>query len=295
MKKIIYSLLIIMTVVTSCGTTSTVPVTGRKQNILVSDEELLSLSAKEYNSYIKKAVLSTNPTQTVLVRRVGQRLANAVEQYLTANNMSQDLKNYKWEFNLVRDNAANAFCMPGGKIVVYDGLLPITQDEASLAIVLGHEIAHAVARHSAEQMSKQIKQQVGAKIVGGLLSVAGVGQTVSDIAGIGYGLGSKFSLLHYSRKHESEADYMGLVFAAMAGYDPHVAVSFWERMASNKSGHTPEFLSTHPSHAKRIADIQRLLPQVLTYYKGAASQPVAQPRTRTSSPAVNSISAKKLY
>ena len=234
MNKISKLLLAVMTLtVVSCGTTSTVPVTGRKQHILVSDEEVLGLSNKEYTNYMKTAKVSTNATNTAMVKRVGQRLATAVEQYLKANNQSAELKNYNWEFNLVQDNSANAFCMPGGKIVVYEGLLPITQNESALAIVLGHEIAHAVAKHSAEQISKQMKQQYGSQILGAVLSGAGVSSNTTSIAQGVFGLGSKFSNLHYSRQNESEADYMGLVFAAMAGYDPNVAVSFWQRMAAS--------------------------------------------------------------
>lgn len=268
MKKIrIILLLAVVAVLASCGTTSTVPVTGRKQNILVSDEQVLSLSNKEYTSYMSTAKKSTNAANTEMVKRVGQRLATAVESYLKANGLEKEVKNYSWEFNLVQDQSANAFCMPGGKIVVYEGLLPITQNEASLAIVLGHEIAHAVAKHSAEQMSKQMKAQYGQQILGGVLSAAGVSSGTTSIAQSVFGLGSKFRTLHYSRQNESEADYMGLVFAAMAGYDPQVAVSFWQRMASSSQSTTPAFLSDHPSDAKRIADIQKEMPEALKYYK----------------------------
>lgn len=264
--------------VVSCGTTSTVPVTGRKQHILVSDEEVLSLSNQEYTNYMKSAKLSANAANTEMVKRVGRRLATAVEQYLTEHGQSAELKNYSWEFNLVQDNSANAFCMPGGKIVVYEGLLPVTQNESALAVVLGHEIAHAVAKHSAEQISKQKRQQYGSQILGAVLTGAGVSSGTSTIAQSVFGLGSKFSSLHYSRQNESEADYMGLVFAAMAGYDPSVAVSFWQRMASGSTNKTPAFLSDHPSDAKRIADIQKWLPEAQKYYK-----PVSSTTTTTSS------------
>ena len=267
----------------SCGTTGTVPVTGRKQHLLVSDEQVLGLSKQEYTNYMKTAKVSANVANTAMVKRVGQRLASAVEQYLKEHNQSAEVKNYSWEFNLVQDNSANAFCMSGGKIVVYEGLLPITQNESALAIVLGHEIAHAVAKHSAEQISTQMRQQYGAQILGAVLSGAGVGDNTSSLAQGVFGLGSKFSSLHYSRSNESEADYMGLIFAAMAGYDPSVAVSFWQRMASSSQSNTPAFLSDHPTDAKRIADIRKWLPEAQKYYKSAAVTAASASTIRISS------------
>ena len=156
----------------ACGTTHTVPITGRKTNLLVDDAQILSLSTQQYQDYMKSAKLSSNQANTAMVKRVGQRLANAVETYLKNNGYANEVQNFQWEFNLVASNEANAFCMPGGKIVVYEGMLPITQDETSLAIVLGHEIAHAVAKHSAEQLSKQYRQQYAAQIGGSLLQQA---------------------------------------------------------------------------------------------------------------------------
>ena len=253
-------------IVMSCGTTRTVPITGRKQNILVSDEQVLSLSNKEYTDYMKSAKLSTNSANTAMVKRVGQRLASAVEAYLKANGLASDVKQYSWEFNLVQDKSANAFCMPGGKIVVYEGLLPYTRNEASLAIVLGHEIAHAVARHSAEQMSKELRNSYGVQILGKVLNVSGVDSGISQLAQIVAQKGLQFRSLKYSRDHETEADRMGLIFAAMAGYDPNVAVSFWERM-SQGNNNTNDMFSDHPSDAKRIAAIKKDMPEALTYYK----------------------------
>ena len=251
----------------SCGTTSTVPITGRKQNLMVSDGEMLSLSTQQYQEFMKTAKLSTDATKTAMVKRVGQNLANAVVSYLNANGMQNDVQNYKWQFNLVADKQANAWCMPGGLIVVYEGLLPITQDEASLAIVLGHEIAHAVARHSAEQMSTQIKQQYGIQGVGALASVLGVGTNTISLGQAMASAGLNLANLKYSRNHESEADYMGLIFAAMAGYNPEAAVTFWQRMASASTSNTSEFLSDHPSDATRIKNIQGWLPEAKKYYK----------------------------
>lgn len=165
---------VVAAIVTSCGTTSTVPITGRKQSIIVSDEQVLSLSNQEYQQYMQTAKKSTNTANTAMVQRVGQRLATAVVNFLNANGMGADVAQYQWEFNLVQDTQVNAFCLPGGKIVVYEGLLPVTKDEASLAVVLGHEIAHAVAKHSAERLSNAYKQQYGLQILGAVASGAGV-------------------------------------------------------------------------------------------------------------------------
>jgi len=253
-----------------CGTTRTVPITGRKQSLLVSDSEVLSLSNQQYQQYMQKAKLSTNSANTAMVQRVGKNLAAAVESFLAANGMSSELSEYSWEFSLVQDNSANAFCMPGGKIVVYEGLLPITQDEASLAIVLGHEIAHAVAKHSAERLSKQMKAQYGSQILGTVLS--GSSTSTQSIAQTVFGLGANYGvMMPFSRKQESEADRLGLIFAAMAGYDPSVATSFWQRMSAQGSS-TPEFLSDHPSDATRIKNINGWLPEALGYYKGGATK-----------------------
>lgn len=255
----------------ACGTTRTVPVTGRKQTLLVSDEQVLSLSNKEYTSYMKSAKVSSDAANTAMVKRVGQKLATAVENYLRSNGLSSEVSQFSWEFNLVKDNSANAFCMPGGKIVVYEGLLPYTQNEASLAIVLGHEIAHAVAKHSAEQMSKQIKQQYGTQILGGVLSAVGISSGTQSVVQTITQYGLKFRTLKYSRDNETEADKMGLIFAAMAGYDPQVAVAFWQRMSQGSNSNSSDLFSDHPSDAKRIAAIQKEMPEALAYYKPAQS------------------------
>lgn len=264
----------------ACGTTETVPVTGRKHNISVSDEQVLSLANQEYTKYMQTAKKSTDATNTAMVERVGRRLANAVETYLRNNGYADQIKNFSWEFNLVQDKQANAFCMPGGKIVVYEGLLPYTQNEASLAIVLGHEIAHAVAKHSAEQLSKQQNQQIGTSILGTVLNST-VGNGVGDIASNVAGTYFSFRNLKYSRDNESEADHMGLIFAAMAGYDPQVAIPFWKRMQSGSSNQS-DFLSDHPSDAKRIAALQKEMPEALKYYNAAKAQQTTSTKTTTS-------------
>ena len=254
-------------VLVSCGTTSTVPITGRKQTLMVSDGEVLTLSTQQYNEFMKTAKLSTNATNTAMVKRVGQNLANAVVTYLNNNGLSSEVQNYKWTFNLVQDQQVNAWCMPGGLICVYEGILPVTQNEASLAIVLGHEIAHAVAKHSAEQMSTQMKQQYGIQIGSMVAGALGMGTNTQSIIQAVVAQGFNFKNLSYSREHENEADHMGLIFAAMAGYDPQVATTFWQRMAAQSNNQTAEFLSDHPSDATRIKNIQGWMPEALQYYK----------------------------
>lgn len=253
----------------ACGTTNTVPITGRKTRLLVDDAQILSLSSQQYQQYMQGATLSTNQTNTAMVKRVGQRLATAVETFLQNNGYANELQNFQWEFNLVNSSEPNAFCMPGGKIVVYEGMLPITQDEPSLAIVLGHEIAHAVAKHSAEQLSKQTRQQYAAQIGGSVLTqvanakgLGGYAQLLDMVAQTGF----NFANLKYSRDNETEADRLGLIFAAMAGYDPQLAIPFWQRMAESSKTSTSEIFSDHPSDAKRIAELQKRMPEALSYY-----------------------------
>lgn len=272
MKQIKYLLVtIVIATLTACGTTSTVPLTGRRHTISVSDADILSLSKTQYAKFMASAKKSTNVKNTQMVTRVGRRLADAVENYLHNNGYADEVKNFQWEFNLVQDKQANAFCMPGGKIVVYEGLLPYTQNEASLAIVLGHEIAHAVAKHSAEQITKQQNQSIGTTILGTVLNStvgSGTGDIVNSIASTGLSLLN----LKYSRKNEQEADYMGLIFAAMAGYDPQNAIPFWQRMAVSSQGAPMEFMSSHPSDATRIRNIQKWMPEAMKYYQNGQSK-----------------------
>ncbi|MFQ7113218.1 M48 family metallopeptidase [Hallella bergensis] len=275
MKKI---KLVLMTAVaamlmSACGTTSTVPITGRKHTLLVSDAQILSLSKAQYSEILEKSTLSSNTANTAMVNRVGRRLASAVENYLRSNGAANELQNFAWEFNLIRSNEANAFCMPGGKIAVYEGILPYTQNENALAIVLGHEIAHAVAKHSAEQISKQIRQSYGTQILGTVLNSA-VGSGVGDLAALAAQQGFSFANLKYSRDNETEADYIGLILAAMAGYDPQEAIAFWQRMSSGKRQQS-DFLSSHPSDSKRIAMLKRQMPEAMKYYKGAKPKTTA--------------------
>ena len=267
----VFLMTMVAAVLVSCGTTNTVPITGRQQKLMVNDGEVLGLSTQQYQEFMKTAKLSTDANKTAMVKRVGQNLANAVVNYLNANGLQNDVQNYKWTFNLVQDKQVNAWCMPGGLIVVYEGILPVTQDEASLAIVLGHEIAHAVARHSAEQMSTQMRQQYGLQIGSVVAGALGMGQNTQSIVQAIAAQGFNFKNLKYSRDHENEADHMGLIFAAMAGYDPQVAITFWQRMAAQSKNQTSEFLSDHPSDATRIKNIQGWMPEALKYYKPKAA------------------------
>lgn len=246
---------------------STVPITGRSQLNIIPGSSMLSMSLQQYDSFLKEHTLSTNKEQTAMVKRVGARIQDAVERYFAANGMKDKLANYKWEFNLVEDKQVNAWCMPGGKVVVYTGLLPVTQGEAGLAVVMGHEIAHAIAEHGSERMSQGLLTQFGGAALGEALSSQPA--ATKELWMSVYGAGMQYgALLPYSRLQESEADRLGLVFMAMAGYDPNTAVPFWQRMASQKSGQaTPEFLSTHPSDATRIEDIKKLVPEAMGYYK----------------------------
>ena len=294
MKTIRTLLLFALTLLTAaCGTSNTVPITGRKTNLLVDDAQILSLSSQQYQDYMKGAKLSSNQNNTALVKRVGQRLATAVETYLRNNGYSNELQNFQWEFNLVADNQANAFCMPGGKIVVYEGMLPVTQDEASLAIVLGHEIAHAVAKHSAEQLSKQYRQQYAAQIGGSVLTQLaqkkGMANTAALLDMVGQ-IGYNFANLKYSRDNETEADHIGLIFAAMAGYDPQLAIPFWQRMAQQSGGsNKSDIFSDHPSDEKRIAALQKLMPEALKYY----TPPVTTTTQKTTTTKKKTTTTKK--
>ncbi len=248
---------------------STNPVTGRQQFKLVSEQELQSMAVQQYRQFLStnRVVSPSADRDAEMVRRVGQRLANSITQYYKSQKLGEVLDGYKWEFNLVNDKAANAWAMPGGKIVVYTGLLPITQNEAALANVLGHEISHAIFQHGNERVSQGLAQQLG----GAALSVAVANQPAAtqNLFLSAYGIGSTVGLiLPFSRKHELEADRYGMRWAAMAGYNPAEAIALWQRMAKNSNGGAPpEFLSTHPSEGSRIEQLQRFLPEARKYYK----------------------------
>lgn len=245
---------------------SKVVLTGRKQLLLVSDSEVLAMSATAYKQFVDSVPPSKNISQTTLVRNVGLKIASSVENYLKANGLESELANLKWEFHLVRDSNVNAFCMPGGKVVFYEGIIPVARTEAGIAVVMGHEIAHAVAKHSNERMSHQMLAQYGSGIAGLAFSKksALMQQTIGTLFGLGANVGF---ILPYSRKHEYEADRLGLIFMAMAGYDPNEAVAFWQRMSASSKGSVQEFMSTHPSDESRIAQMKAVLPEALGYYR----------------------------
>ena len=244
---------------------TTVPITGRKQFIILPDYAMLSMSLQQYNEFLKTNKISSNQEQTQMVKKVGRKIQMAVEQYFTDKNMSYTLKDYKWEFNLIESEEKNAWAMPGGKVVVYEGLLPITRDEAGLAVVMGHEIAHAIAKHGNERMSQGLIVQMGGMAL--TKAMAEKPEKTRRLWMTAFGVGAQFGvMLPFSRYQESEADHLGLVFMAIAGYDPNEAVEVWKRMAEMKEGQAPpEFLSTHPSDETRIRKIKETIPKVKQY------------------------------
>ncbi len=246
---------------------ATVPVTGRKQLSLVSSAEINQMSATQYQEVVKKGPLSTNKEQADMVKRVGVRIQKAVEKYMADKGASDQLTGFNWEFNLIEDaKTVNAWCMPGGKVAFYTAIMPICKDEEGVAVVMGHEVAHAIANHGRERMSQGLLAEFGLGTVS-----AAMGQNPTGTQQIfmqAVGMGTNMGMLKFSRSHESEADHMGLIFMAMAGYDPASAPKFWERMATLSGGQQPpEFLSTHPSHDTRIKDLEGWIPEAMQYKK----------------------------
>jgi len=262
LKKIIFYFVITVAI----GACATVPVTNRQQLSLVSNAEIIPLSFQNYQQVINEGKLSDNPEQTAMIKRVGVKIQQAVEEYMAQTNNMQHLNGFEWEFNLLDEATVNAWCMPGGKVAFYTGILPICKDEVGVAVVMGHEVAHAIANHGRERMSQQMA-------LNGILSIgsAAAGNStnmVDDLLLQAVGAASPLGMLKFSRDQESEADHMGLIFMAMAGYDPGAAPIFWQRMSSMAGGEQPpEFLSTHPSHEHRIADLNKWQAEANKYYK----------------------------
>lgn len=244
---------------------SKVPITGRKQLKLLPNSMMMEMGKSNYAAFLKDNPAVNPPTiASSEVTSVGIRISKAVEKYMQDNGLAKKIEGYKWEFNVVDSPDANAWCMPGGKVVVYTGILPLTKDDAGLAVVLGHEIAHAIAEHGNERMSQQLAVQAAG--VGLDLYMQQQPQQTRDIFLTSFGVGSQLGMLGYSRQHELEADKLGLVFMAMAGYNPERAVTFWQDMSKMGGNKPPEILSTHPSDERRIAQVQAFLPEAMKYY-----------------------------
>lgn len=246
---------------------STVPVTGRRQLSLVPSSQLMALASQSYNEVLTESNVVKNTAEAQMLDRVGNKIKNAVQQYMAQNNMSDELDGFDWEFSLIKDETINAWAMPGGKVAFYTGIMPICRDDAGVAVVMGHEVAHAIANHGGERMSQGLAQQLG----GVALNVAlqEQPQATQQLAMTAFGLGSSVGyILPHSRLQESEADEIGLIFMAMAGYDPHEAPEFWKRMQAKEEGpRPPEFLSTHPAPDTRINKLEKLIPKAMKYYK----------------------------
>ncbi|MGY6647458.1 M48 family metallopeptidase [Wenyingzhuangia sp. IMCC45574] len=255
MRKVIAYISIVAFVV-AC---STVPITGRKRLNFVSDSQILPTSFAQYDAFLKENKISKNGAKTAQIKRVGGRISKAVEKFMRANGMSAEADAYRWEFNLVEDKQLNAWCMPGGKVVFYTGILPVAKNENGIAAIMGHEIAHAFAKHGQERMSSAQIQQYGSAAIA--IGTAGKDEKSKQLWNMAYGIGSQLGMLKYSRTHETEADKLGMVFMIMAGYDGSEAIRVWERMKALGGAKQPEFLSTHPSNDTRIRDLKAYLPQ----------------------------------
>jgi len=256
MKKII-PLFIAFLIFSGCVTN---PFTGTRTMAFVDNSQLFPSSFAQYEEFLNENTVISTTNDAAMVTLVGSRLADAAKKVLEAEGQADYLKDYRWEYKLVEDSAVNAWCMPGGKIVVYTGILPVTQSEAGLAVVLGHEISHALLNHGQQRMSADVLKSLGA--TGLSLATTSISPETQALAMTAYGAGSElFGTLPFSRKHESEADHYGLILMAIAGYNPEAAVPFWERMAAMGGGGTPQFLSTHPSEQTRIKQLQEWIPE----------------------------------
>lgn len=266
MIKRITSALAIAALLAGCSKNA---LTGKSQLTLLPEAELQTMATQQYQQFLSenKVVANSNNRDAEMVRRVGQRITKAVETYYAEKGLSDKLAGFKWEYNLVDDKTVNAWCMPGGKIVVYTGILPVTQNEAALAAVMGHEVSHALLQHGNQRMSQGLLQQLGGVALS--VAVANKPQETQNLFNTAYGVGSTVAvMLPFSRKHELEADRYGLIWTAMAGYNPQEAIGLWERMEKLSAGQKPpEFLSTHPAEGRRIDQLNKYMPEALQYYK----------------------------
>ena len=266
MTRLFTSFFLLITLFIACSRN---PITGRKSAKLIPESEIQSMATTEYQNFLStnRVVSAGNNRDAEMVRRVGQRITRAVTDYYSSKGLSKDLEGYHWEYNLVDSKEVNAWCMPGGKIVVYTGLLPVTQNEAALAVVMGHEVSHAIFQHGNERMSAGLLASVGDVALS--VALANKPQETQNVFRGAYGVGAQVGvLLPFSRKHEYEADHWGLNWAAMAGYNPQEAIPLWQRMERASNGQKPpEFLSTHPSEGNRIEQLQQFMPEALKYYK----------------------------
>jgi len=255
--------LVLLLLIAACAT---VPITGRRQLNLISDGEMNTMSFQQYDQVIAESQLSTDAKATAMVERVGERIQHAVEKYFADRGQSRYLKGYDWEFHLIESDQMNAWCMPGGKVAFYTGILPVCQDETGVAVVMGHEIAHAIAKHGSERMSHQMALQMGGIALSE--AVSSKPEETQALYMSVFAVGAQYgAMLPYSRQHESEADHMGLIFMSMAGYDPRQAPVFWERMAAGGGQKPPEFMSTHPSDATRVRELNEHMVEALQYYR----------------------------
>ena len=269
MTRILTTLFVAASFMIACSTN---PLTKKSQLTLLPESELQAMGTQQYQQFLStnKVVSASNNRDAEMVRRVGQRITRAVETYYAQNGIGDKLSGVRWEYNLVDDKAVNAWCMPGGKIVVYTGLLPISQNEAALAVVIGHEVSHALLQHGNQRMSQGLLQQLGGVALS--VAVANKPAETQNMFLAAYGAGTTVGLmLPFSRNQELEADRFGLIWTAMAGYNPQEAIPLWERMEAASQGQKPpEFLSTHPSEGKRIDQLQRYMPEAMKYYKPIA-------------------------
>ena len=269
MTRLLTSLFIAASFAVACSQN---PLSKKSQLTLLPESELQAMGSQQYQQFLSssRVVSSSNNRDAEMVRRVGQRITRAVQTYYQQNAMSDQLAGFNWEYNLVDDKAVNAWCMPGGKIVVYTGLLPVSQNEAALAVVVGHEVSHALLKHGNERMSQGLLQQLGGVALS--VAVANKPAETQNLFLAAYGAGTTVGvMLPFSRKQELQADRYGLIFTAMAGYNPQEAIPLWERMERASNGQRPpEFLSTHPTEGRRIEQLQQFMPEAMKYYKPMA-------------------------